>query len=586
MSNQLILLNKVLEEFMKNGNFKDESKAFERFATEQYFKDQDIGIDEVENGLIGNSKDGGVDGLYLFINDEVVFDKDQIPDTKKISLDVYIIQYKNSSKIEELVLDRFHGSIPYIFDLSKKEEELNKVFHPELVEKILFFHEVWLEISTRHPEINVKFIHACKGDSTKTLGHKSTNISYISKMERLKELVLNLGGDNFTVDYQILDANWLLELNRKEKRYSLKLKLNENPIAIDYKDENQRGYIASVNIYEYFQFLCNEDKSLRKYLFESNIRDYQNGTIVNEEISKTVLEEKDIDFWWLNNGVTIIAENGTLSGKILHLDNIQIVNGLQTSQTIYNILKENDLKDDVRSLMLKIIITSDKKTNDAIIKATNSQNTVPAFSLRATDPIQREIEEFLLTKGYYYDRRKNFYKNEGKPRKSIISISYMSQCLTALIERNPSKARSNPTTLVKTESDYKKLFNPGRKLDIYYKVLKLMKTVEICLKEEFSPKNEIEVHISNNYKFHIGRIVTSYLLNKATYNDNDILNIDVENTEKIKDQTNVAIDSLNKIIQKYQKEIGKKDIVNISKTTSFSEYITKNIQEIVQAVKS
>ncbi|MEM5667920.1 hypothetical protein AAHB59_00205 [Bacillus cereus] len=84
MSNQLILLNKVLEEFTRTGNFKDESNAFERFATEQYFKDKDIGIDEVENGLIGNSKDGGVDGLYLFINDEIIFDKDQIPNAKKL----------------------------------------------------------------------------------------------------------------------------------------------------------------------------------------------------------------------------------------------------------------------------------------------------------------------------------------------------------------------------------------------------------------------------------------------------------------------------------------------------------------------
>ncbi|MGG0208512.1 AIPR family protein [Bacillus mycoides] len=585
MSNQLILLNKVLEEFTRTGNFKDESNAFERFATEQYFKDKDIGIDEVENGLIGNSKDGGVDGLYLFINDEIIFDKDQIPNAKKITLDVYIMQYKNTHRIEELVLDRFLGSIPYIFDLSKNEEELKEVFHPELAEKISFFHQVWLEISTKHPEINVQFIHACKGDKEKTLGPRSQNISYMSKIERLKEVVLNLGERNFTVDYQILDSNWLLELNRKEKKYSLKLKLNENPIAIDYRDESQRGYIASVNIYDYFQFLCNEDGSLRKYLFESNIRDYQNGTTVNAEISKTVLESKEIDFWWLNNGVTIIAENGTLSGKILNLDNIQIVNGLQTSQTIYNILKTNDLKDDVRSLMLKIIITSDKQTSDAIIKATNSQNTVPAFSLRATDPIQREIEEFLLIKGYYYDRRKNFYKNEGKPRKNIISISYMSQCLTALLERNPSKARSNPTTLVKKESDYKKLFNPGRKLDIYYNVINIMKTVEACLKD-FAPKDEIEVHISNNYKFHIGRIVTSYLIKKATYNDNDVLSIDVENIENIQEQTNNAIDFLNTTIQQYQKENDKSDIVNISKTTSFSDYITKCMQETMQPVKS
>ncbi|MEM5667917.1 hypothetical protein AAHB59_00190 [Bacillus cereus] len=112
-----------------------------------------------------------------------------------------------------------------------------------------------------------------------------------------------------------------------------------------------------------------------------------------------------------------------------------------------------------------------------------------------------------------------------------------------------------------------------------------MKTVEACLKD-FAPKDEIEVHISNNYKFHIGRIVTSYLIRKATYNDNDVLSIDVENIESIQEQTNNAINFLNTTIQQYQKENDKSDIVNISKTTSFSDYITKCMQEIMQPVKS
>ncbi|MED4012938.1 AIPR family protein [Priestia aryabhattai] len=574
MNNQIILLNRVLEEYTKTGNYKDESSAFERFATEQIFKDQDIGMDEIEHGLIGSSRDGGIDGFYLFVNDEPIFELDQLPNTRKINIDLFLVQYKNSASVEEIVLDRFLGSVPFIFNLGYKEEQLKDLFHDDLVQKITTFQKIWIETANKHPQINVNFIHSCKGDKTKTLGPKINNEAYISKMSRLKEQCLELGGESFTVGYQIIDANWLLENNRKEKTYSLKLKLNENPIAIDYKEESQRGYIASVNIYEYYKFLCNDDASLRKYLFESNIRDYQNGTIVNEEMKKTVSSETDLDFWWLNNGVTIIAENGSLSGKILNLDNIQIVNGLQTSQSIYNVMKEGDFEKDERSLMLKIIITKDRKTTDAIIKATNSQNHIPASSLRATDQIQREIEEYLLTKGYYYDRRKNFYKNEGKPRKNIISISYMSQCLTALLDRNPSKARSNPTTLIKTEADYKRLFHKGRNLEVYYTVIKIMKYIETCLKE-FSAGDSVEENITNNYKFHVGRILVSYLLEKNTYNDREFLEIEMDKLDFGRVQQAVSL--LKQIILEYQTENGKKDLVNISKTVSFSEYITKNL---------
>lgn len=84
---------------------------------------------------------------------------------------------------------------------------------------------------------------------------------------------------------------------RKEPDYSIALKLNENPIAIDYRESDQRGYIASVNVVEYYKFLCDPvDNSLRKYLFESNIRDFQNNTSVNNDIAETLKEKMNLIF--------------------------------------------------------------------------------------------------------------------------------------------------------------------------------------------------------------------------------------------------------------------------------------------------
>ena len=59
-------------------------------------------------------------------------------------------------------------------------------------------------------------------------------------------------------------------------------------------------------------------------------------------------------------------------------------------------------------------MTADAPTRDQVIRATNRQTAVSDASLRATDDVQRQIENYFLTKGWYYDRRKNFYKNEGK----------------------------------------------------------------------------------------------------------------------------------------------------------------------------
>ncbi|WP_180064325.1 AIPR family protein [Acinetobacter sp. YH16042] len=133
------------------------------------------------------------------------------------------------------------------------------------------------------------------------------------------------------------------------------------------------------------------------------------------------------DFWWLNNGVTILSTKVTpRTNKQLVIQNPEIVNGLQTSSEIYRYFKENAVKiQDIenRNVLVRVIVPSSEEVRDKIIKATNSQTQIPKSSLRATDPIHRQIETFLKTKGYYYDRRKNFYKNEGKKPKQIIKLT-------------------------------------------------------------------------------------------------------------------------------------------------------------------
>jgi hypothetical protein len=45
---------------------------FEIFAPEQVLKDFDLSYDELESGIVGDGGDGGVDGLYVFVNGALV----------------------------------------------------------------------------------------------------------------------------------------------------------------------------------------------------------------------------------------------------------------------------------------------------------------------------------------------------------------------------------------------------------------------------------------------------------------------------------------------------------------------------------
>jgi hypothetical protein len=66
-------------------------------------------------------------------------------------------------------------------------------------------------------------------------------------------------------------------------------------------------------------------------LFEANVRDFLGEVLVNRDIMGTlsnVASREEEDFWWLNNGITLLASNATIAGKELSLENVQIVNGL------------------------------------------------------------------------------------------------------------------------------------------------------------------------------------------------------------------------------------------------------------------
>lgn len=581
LSNQLTLLNVHLENYLSNSIFDNADNAFEAFSTEQIFKDQDIAMDEVLIGLVGESMDYGIDGVFIYLNDELINNLEEIELQNKMSLDLHFLQYKNTNTISESVIDKFIVATDIIFDLEKDLEAYRSVISESLLEKLELIHNVIKKIAIKHPKINISFHHVSKGDSQNIYGPKFENLSYLNKINILRDRTLGSNLGNMDFSYKIIDAEALLQLLRKEPNYSLPLKLNENPIAIDYNEANQRGYIASVNVIEYYKFLCDPtDNSLRKYLFESNIRDFQNNTSVNNEIQRTLKEKNEFDFWWLNNGITIIAENGTLVGKTLHLENIQIVNGLQTSHTLYNTFSSNLPESDTRSILLKIIITDKKETMGNIIKSNNSHNPVPPALLRATHKVQRDIEDYFLANGFYYDRRKNYYKNLNKPTKKIISINYLSQCLTSLIEKNPSKARSNPTILTKNESDYNRLFPDRRRMETYIQSIKIMKRVEMYLKEEFTPDDETDVALSTYYHFHISRVLISVILNSARYNgDRDLRGIAVDLVNE--DQISTAFRLTKELVVRYARENQQSNLTYVSKQIPLSEFINTNLQSLL-----
>ena len=582
MANNNIILEEILKQYKEvaSDSSINDDKNFEYFAAEQLLKDENLDEDEISLGLIGDSNDNGIDGFYILLDGEFIDQIEQVEGKYK-EMKVYFHQYKNRYKIEEDVVLKFSNAFNDIMNF--ENIELNG-WHEELKEKIILLRNIILKTATH--ALKIKFIinHISKANSEDI----KDNESYWSKVDNLKKYIKNSGISRLDVEYDFIGGEELKNLSYRNPEYSIDLVLKDSPLTLEFGDNNI-GYMALVGLKNYYNFIV-ENGNLKRYIFDSNVRDYQNKTIVNKEIENTIKNDYNTDFWWLNNGITIIAgKDSTQIGKKLSLKNVQIVNGLQTSYSIYNSLKDinfDEFEDD-RSLFVKIIICDQKDIIDRIIRATNSQNAIPSGVLRATDTIQRDIEQFFLSKGYYYDRRKNYYRNLGKPRDKIISINLLSQCIVSLVlpDKNPSRARSNPTILIKKDEDYNSVFGGKYDFQVYLNSVLIFKKVDKELKKlisdaEFMADNKLE-KIIKLFKFHISRVLISEIIEKGTPVANDL--DDEKIIEKI--DTNIvqkSIFTLKEIIDEYE-QINSQSIDNISKQTEFSKYINKKLNEKFKA---
>lgn len=156
---------------------------------------------------------------------------------------------------------------------------------------------------------------------------------------------------------------------------------------------------------------------------------------------------------------------------------------MQTSTEIYNFYSNNKVLIDKesRNNLVRVIVPSSEKARDDIIFATNNQTNIPKSSLRVTDTIHLQIEMYMKSRGLYYDRRKNYYKNQKKKAADIVGVSFLAQCLISVFLRKPDFARARPSTLLTDDETYKKLYESNTDLDVYYKTALLGEKIQANL---------------------------------------------------------------------------------------------------------
>jgi hypothetical protein len=220
----------------------------------------------------------------------------------------------------------------------------------------------------------------------------------IKRVENVRATIKKLIS-SVTINWEFWGSQRLLEAIRSTPSKVNVLKVKNFMMDAD------GSFVCLARLDRFAELLTDEGGAIRQYMLEPNVRDYQGSNKINRGIRASIASPDVNEFWWLNNGITILAEDATQGAGALTVKAPEIVNGLQTSHEIFNYFSANK-KSDERTVLVRVIIPPDEQTRDRITAATNSQTPVNLLSLHATEHIHYEIEDLLKLYSIFYDRKR------------------------------------------------------------------------------------------------------------------------------------------------------------------------------------
>ncbi len=325
----------------------------------------DMTFDEVVNNVStivnGNgSHDGGIDGVYL--------DEDEHDCT------LHIFQIKNSKTIGDNELAKFVNDYRNLF-------VLNNATNLPLNERVTAALEKYRSVVFAGKVVDAKLYFIFNGDIT------SQNIEMVERHQ------------NNTENLNILDSNalyakidGLLTEHKKRKKVIFSFMAEKSNISLKHDPQAiisfQIQNIKAINFRLPALELCkllDKEKEINKRVdtvFSENVRGFLRNNKTNKKILETLESDYAEYFPFLNNGITIIAEQVKIPREMLagvypvETKNPVIVNGLQTTNVIYDFYQKYPEKLDGVYVLIRLYETNEQDVLEKITNATNTQSPI------------------------------------------------------------------------------------------------------------------------------------------------------------------------------------------------------------------
>lgn len=415
-------------------------------------------IDEVIENVVDGSGDNGIDVINICDNSDSEGRGEIIINLFQMK---FFSEKKLNSTIGERDINEFINKIKSLFIQGEIQNiKMNSYFEKQYK----YFKDI---VQAKSPsDIKIRLFLVTNG------GDVDKNSQSILDTFR--------GTENIISDWEIKnDYSFFIDSKEKEIK---EVKLD---IANDQKiqmSEDVDAVVINVKTYELVKLYLEFGETI----LNKNVRKLLKSK-ANEEIANSIRENPKM-FWYKNNGLSIVCrrkEINTVGGrKEITLENPYIVNGAQTTKTIYNLFKEinpevksvEDLKDvnvDKEELnkifydscvMARVYQTTDIEKISEIVYGTNNQNKITSYDLKSLNPNLIKIKKFFETENITLLIQRD---SEERKLKRNINSDTLLQVYCSIYKNIPHTSKNNKNKLIedyyeevyKDNNNYKNLLN-------------------------------------------------------------------------------------------------------------------------------
>lgn len=417
---------------------------------------------------------------------------------KRVELDGY--DWDDFDQTLSVVICRYDGS-------SDSTEKLTKTDIESMAERARRFIEGSIDgvvqDSIEESEPAYGLANLIRSRSEEVARYRIIVISDLEKSDRIKSLNIDTIGSKEVV-LNVWDISNLYDLEISKRGFE--------DIVIDLGDFGIKSIpcirVCSKDDVDYDAYLCSIPGKLLadlygKYgarLLESNVRSFLKlQTKTNKAIRATILKEPSM-FFAYNNGITATAtdiqvETGSRGMQITGFTALQIVNGGQTTVSLYTVGKSRDQPDlSEINVPMKITVVSRETAEEIVPKisrSANTQNKVSESDFFSNSPFHKAIESLSrrimtpqlpgvpFSTKWYYERTRGQYQQDMNSKTGVDLKKFKAEY--------PKSSVFNKTDLSKYRNSFSQMPDIVSK-GAQYSLVEFSKTVDADHLEKYNEK--------------------------------------------------------------------------------------------------